>query len=233
MTMNDQAKHKITLIGILKDIYFDPDLRTVLGFKGGTAALLFYDLPRLSVDLDFDLLREEGRKVVFKKMKKILGKHGIIYDAMEKRFTIFFLLSYEKGRRTIKVEISKCKSIVEYELKSYLGVSMLVMKQEDMAASKLSALLMRKKFAMRDVFDIWFFFKNKWLVNELVLKEKTGLSLNKAIEQAIKKVNGLNKNQLLQGLGELLDLKQKTWVKEKLKKETIFYLRLYQENQTP
>ncbi|MEK7111354.1 MAG: hypothetical protein AAB856_02050, partial [Patescibacteria group bacterium] len=58
---------------------------------------------------------------------------------------------------------------------------------------------------------------------------KTGLSLVKALEQAIKKINDINKNQILQGLGELLDVKQKIWVREKLTEETMFYLRLYQE----
>lgn len=47
--MLNQTKHRVTLIDILKSIYGDPDLRTILGFKGGTAAMLFYDLPRLSV----------------------------------------------------------------------------------------------------------------------------------------------------------------------------------------
>ena len=55
-TMLDHAKHRAVLINILKDIYSDPLLRTLLGFKGGTAAMLFYNLPRISVDLDFNLL---------------------------------------------------------------------------------------------------------------------------------------------------------------------------------
>lgn len=48
--------HKNMLLHILKDIYSDQVMGSIMGFKGGTAALLFYDLPRFSVDLDFDLL---------------------------------------------------------------------------------------------------------------------------------------------------------------------------------
>jgi hypothetical protein len=59
--MFDQTKHKIILIEILKSIYGDPDLRTALGFKGGTAAMLFYDLPRLCVVLVFDFLIEDKK----------------------------------------------------------------------------------------------------------------------------------------------------------------------------
>lgn len=227
--MFDQTKHKVILVEILKDIYYDPEIRTVLGFKGGTAAFLFYDLPRFSVDLDFNLLQEDKKEVVFKKIKDILQKYGVIYDAVEKRYTLFFLISYEKGERTVKIEISKRQGISGYELKSYLGISMLVMKQEDMAAEKLSALLTRTKFAMRDVYDVWFYLKNKWPLNEHVLKEKTGFSFHEAIIRAIEKVSSLNKNQFLQGMGELLDAKQKAWAKEKLIDETIFYLRLYQK----
>lgn len=225
--MFDQAKHKVILIEILKSIYGDPDLRTILGFKGGTAAMLFYDLPRLSVDLDFDLLNADKKELVFKRMKTILERHGVLREAREKRFTLFFLLSYEKGEHTIKIDISKRKGMSGFESKGYLGIAALVMRKEDMAAGKLSALLTRKKFAMRDVFDIWFFLKNKWQVNEMVLTEKTGLSLTKSLEQAIKKLNNINKNQILQGLGDLLDVKQKVWVREKLIEETMFYLRLY------
>lgn len=224
--MFDQAKHKVVLIEILKSIYGDPDLRTIMGFKGGTAAMLFYGLPRLSVDLDFDLLNADEKELVFERMKTILERHGVLREARDKRFTLFFLISYEKEEHTIKVDISKRKGAGGFEPKGYLGIAALVMRKEDMAAGKLSALLTRKKFAMRDVFDIWFFLKNKWQINEAVLTEKTGMSLVEALGLAIKKINNINKNQILQGLGELLDIKQKVWIREKLIEETTFYLRL-------
>ena len=227
--MFDPTKHKVLLIQILKDIYSDTTLRTLLGFKDGTAALLFYDLPRLSVDLDFDLLDPDKKEIVFPLVKNILANHGSVRDATEKRYTLFYLLNYQAGKQSVKLEISKRKSGGRFELKNYLGIPMLVMKQEDMIAAKLSALLTRKKFAMRDVYDVWFFSKNNWSINKQLLQEKTGLSLKPALEKAIDIVSSLNKNQLLQGLGELLGPKQKDWVKEKLQEETIFYLRLTQE----
>ena len=231
--MLNQTKHRVTLVDILKSIYGDPDLRTVLGFKGGTAAMLFYDLPRLSVDLDFDLLDAEKKKLVFKKMKSLLEKHGVLRQAVEKRNTIFFLISYEREKHTIKVEISKRKGASGFEPKGYLGVTALVMKPEDVIAGKLSALLTRRKFAMRDVFDMWFFLKNNWPINETVLTENTRLSLSKALELAIKKVREIDQRQILQGLGELLDEKQKVWVTEKLINETVFYLRDYRYRHIP
>lgn len=225
--MLDSAKHKIVLIEILKDIYSDPQLRTILGFKGGTAALLFYDLPRLSVDLDFDLLDFSKKELVFKKMKIISANHGVIREAREKYYTFFFLISYAKGKQSVKIDISKRPLTAKFSRKSFLGIPVLVMEPEDMVTSKLAALLTRKKFAARDVFDLWFFLKNKWEINEASLKEKTGLELKPALRQAAKIVKAVNPNRILAGMGELLDKKQKTWVKANLTKETIFYLRLF------
>src|SRR3990167_7175032 len=107
--MVDNSRHRVKLLEILKDIYDDPQLRTALGFKGGTAAMLFYDLPRLSVDLDFDLLEADKKNLVFKNLKILLKHHGDMRQAIEKRNTLFFLLSYEREIHTIKVEISKRK----------------------------------------------------------------------------------------------------------------------------
>ena len=54
--MVDINRHKFFLVQILKDIYSDLELANILGLKGGTALMFFYDLPRFSVDLDFNLL---------------------------------------------------------------------------------------------------------------------------------------------------------------------------------
>lgn len=230
--MLEHAKHRAMLLEILKDIYADPAIRTILGFKGGTAAMLAYGLPRISLDLDFDLLDENKKTVVFETVNTILKQHGVLRKANEKRYTLFFLVSYEKGQHTIKIDISKRRGVSEFQLQTYLGVPMLVMREEDMAAGKLSALLTRKRFAMRDVFDLWFFLKNKWVINEAVLMEKTGLPFKKALQLAVKNVRAIKKNKVLDGLGELLDPKQKAWAREKLIDDTVFYLRLAKKNKT-
>lgn len=105
---------------------------------------------------------------------------------------------------------------------------MQVMSQADMAAGKLAALLTRKHFATQDVFDTWFFLKNNWPVNESHFTKKTGLSLLEGIEKARIQVKGIKKTELLSGLGDLIDNKQKDWVREKLVDELLFYLDLYQ-----
>lgn len=228
MAMLNKDLHKNVFVGILRDIYSDPLLRKNLGFKGGTAAMLFYDLPRFSVDLDFDLLNPELKNEVYQKLEKILSKFGKLTEMADKQHTLFFLVSYKKGERGLKVEVSKRIIKTAYEPKNFLGILMLVMKKEDMAAGKLAALLTRKRFAIRDVFDIWFFLKENWQINEEFLKEKTGLSLKQALKKARLLVEKVKKTELLSGLGELVDNKQKAWVREHLQKDLTFYLKLYE-----
>lgn len=222
--------HKSIFINILREIYSDPNLRSILGFKGGTAAMLFYQLPRFSVDLDFELLDSEKKEAVFEKLKEILPNFGTLTQSAVKQSTLFFILNYQKGERNLKVEVSKRPSKAEFVIKNYLGISMLIMKEEDMAAGKLSALLTRKRFATRDIFDLWFFLKNNWQINEELVLEKTGMSLTDALKKAQNQVKDIKKTELLAGMGDLLDNKQKAWVKEKLVDETLFYLRLYQDS---
>jgi len=220
--------HKSIFIKILRDIYSDPSLRTILGFKGGTAAMLFYGLPRFSVDLDFDLLDTGKKEVVFEKLKEMLPKFGSLTQATDKQYTLLFILNYIKGERNLKIEISKRPVKSTFVIKNYLGISMLVMNDADMATCKLAALLTRKRFATRDVFDTWYFLKNNWPMNEPLFFEKVGISLSEALEKAKRQVKTIKKTELLAGLGDLLDNKQKDWVREKMVDELVFYLDLYQ-----
>jgi len=86
----DKEKHSLLLSNLVKEIYKKPSLAATLGFKGGTAAMLFYDLPRGSVDLDFDLLDESKKDKVFKEIKDLADKFGKNLEAVEKRRTLFF-----------------------------------------------------------------------------------------------------------------------------------------------
>lgn len=220
-------RHRQALVDILSTVYSDTLLRNVLGFKGGTAAMLFYGLPRFSVDLDFDLLEPDKKEEIFQRLKEILPKFGRVIEAQEKRYTLLFIVNYKKSERNLKIDISKRPLRCEYESRSYLGISMLVMKEPDMAACKLSALITRRMFATRDMYDLWFFLKESWDIDGRVVKENTGMTLVEALKKAQKVVKSVENNEILAGLGELLeDNKQKDWVKEKLKNDLLFQLRL-------
>lgn len=219
---------------ILKDIYTDIEIGSLLGFKGGTCALYFYDLPRFSVDLDFDLLDADDKKekLVSEKVIKILHKYGQVKDEQIKRFTVFGLLSYGDDDHNIKVEINTRDTALEvrkhYEIKKCLGVSMMVAKKDFMFAGKLAALTLRSQTAMRDIFDIHYFANNNWDIDLEVLKARTGKSVSEHLASCIRLIESIKDNEILGGLGELLEgEKEKAWVRNNLRAETIFHLKNY------
>lgn len=225
----DASVHKNILIRILKEIYSDSSVGPLLGFKGGTAAYLFYDLSRVSVDLDFDLLDQEKGDYVFGQMQKIIEQYGEIKDARKKRYSYFYLLSYHSkihGAYNIKVEIN-CRDFgSHYEVKSYLGIPMKVMVMADMSAHKMVAMLERIGSTNRDIFDTWFFLSHNWPINEVIIIKRTGLSLKDFLLKCIQELEAMSNRGILSGMGELLDAKQKNWVKKNLKDELIFLLRV-------
>lgn len=227
----DTAKHKNILIKILKDIYTDISIAPLLGFKGGTAAYLFYELSRASLDLDFDLLDESKEDYVFEKMEEIAKQYGQIKEHRKKRFNLFLVLSYENDAPNIKVEINRREFGSKYEVKSYLGISMKVMIQEDMFAHKLVAMYERMGKANRDIFDVWFFGQKDWPINKEIIEKRTEMSFKDFLQKCIEALEKLPNRDILAGMGELLDEKQKVWVKAKLRTEVIFQLKLRLENE--
>jgi len=113
-------KHKFLLVNILKDIYSDTLYGPILGLKGGTAAYLFYGLPRFSVDLDFDLLDVKKEKFVLDKIKEILEGYGEIKDIRKKRFTLFFLYPTMKRLKILKLKFTKRKFPNHYQIQKLL-----------------------------------------------------------------------------------------------------------------
>jgi predicted nucleotidyltransferase component of viral defense system len=213
------------MVQILKDIFADLSLENLLGFKGGTAVYLLYNLPRFSVDLDFDLVQAEKEEAVFLKMSEVLKLHGKITEQQHKRYTLFFLLSYEKYQRNIKIEISRRTFPNRYENKTFLGISLKVMVKAHLFAHKRVTLLERKEPANRDLFDLWFFTKNKWDINKELVELRTQLPFRRYLDKCLEKIEKINELYILQGLGELLDAKMKNWVKSDLKKELLFNLK--------
>jgi len=233
MTLNTTT-HKNILIKILKDIYTDSTIGPILGFKGGTAVYLFYNLNRFSVDLDFDLLDAEKEDYVFEQVKNILKNYGTIKEAEKKRFNLFYVLAYDDkvpGAQNIKVEINRREFGSKYEVKSYLGISMKIMVREDMFAHKLCALYERIGKTNRDIFDVWYFLQNEWPVNKKIVEERTKMSFKEFLQKCINSLGKMTDQNILSGMGELLDAKQKDWVKAKLRTETIFLLKLKLQNE--
>lgn len=233
MALN-MAKHKNILVKILKDIYTDPTISPLLGFKGGTAAALFYDLPRFSVDLDFDLLNAEKEDFVFERVKAILENYGKLKQVRKKRFNLFYVLAYDErniNAQNVKVEINRREFGSTYDVKSFLGISMQVMIKEDMAAHKLCAMYERIGKTNRDIFDVQFFLAHDWPVNKKIVETRMGMTYQDFLKKIIDVLEKFNDRDILAGMGELLDEKQKAWAKAKLKSEALFSLRLALEKE--
>lgn len=224
MTVN-YAKHKTILLQILKDIYSNPAIAPYLGFKGGTAAYLFYGLNRDSFDLDFDLLDESKEELIFEKIQEIVKKYGRIIESKIKKFNLLNILSYDLESQNIKIEVNKRNFGSKFELKTLLGISMLVMVKEDMFANKLMAMIERVGKTSRDIYDVWYFLNNHWPINQDIVFKRSGISFIKTIEKCITQMEKLADRNLLVGLGEALSDSQKDWARAKLKSETIFLLR--------
>ncbi|MDP3453018.1 MAG: nucleotidyl transferase AbiEii/AbiGii toxin family protein [Bacteroidales bacterium] len=222
-------KHKFFLVQILKDIYSDIELANCLGFKGGTALMFFYDLPRFSVDLDFNLLDVKKEKEVYEKVRKILLRYGKIFDEAMKFNGPIMVLDYGVGERKLKVEISNRKWDNHYELKNLLGIHMKVMVAPDMFAHKLCALLDRREVTNRDIFDIWFFLQKQTPLNKKIIEVRTEMSLEGYIKKCIDQLESMSDRGMLNGLGELMDGGMKKFVRTKLRTETISLLKFYKD----
>ena len=223
--MVDINKHKFFLFQILKDIYDDKELAGVLGFKGGTALMFFYDLPRFSVDLDFNLLDPEKEDTVYRKVRNILLKYGSIHDEAKKFYGPIIVLDYGMGERKLKVEISNRNFGDRYEIKNLLGVNMQVMVAPDMFAHKLCAMLDRTAITNRDIFDSWFFMKNNIPINKSIVETRMGMPLADYIQKCIDALETMTDKGMLNGLGELMDEDMKKFVRTKLRAETISLLK--------
>lgn len=222
----DFSKHKNILLQILKDIYTDTTIAPYLGFRGGTAAMMFYDLPRNSIDLDLDLLDETKKEEVFEKIHEIAGRYGKITDSYRQRFNLRNVISYDPKAQNIKVEVNRRQFGSKYEMKTLLGISMLVMVQEDMFAHKLMAMLERIGKTSRDIFDVQYFAKNNWPINRKIVEERSGVSYKQALEKCIAMLESMDNKHILDGLGELLTESQKDSARVKLKSDTIFILKV-------
>ena len=225
----DVNKHKFYMLQILKDLFSDAELSDSIAFKGGTALMFFYGLPRFSVDLDFNLLVPDKEKIVFEKVRNVLLKYGTLHDEAQKFFGPVFVLEYGKGERKLKVEISNRQFDNHYEIKNLMGIEMRVLVKPDMFAHKLCALLDRNEITGRDVFDCWFFLNQRTPINENIVTSRMGVPLQEHIQHCIDTLERVSDKTVMNGLGELTDGDMKKFAKTMLRKETISLLTFFKE----
>lgn len=214
-----------------------------LWFKWGTALYFFYQLPRFSVDLDFDLIAVEAPSV-FKDILLsflqpfVLKKWGTIKPEWTLENSFRFIVQYG-GVKKLKLEFSYTSYPNVYEQRLLLWVPVLTMDIRRMFAHKMAAFIARRQqrgfLANRDLFDMHFLF---WLgvhPSEEIVRMRslqlTGkeLSLSQWYSYLIAFIMEhkpeLEKN-ILDGVGELIDEQQKIFVKNALLTEIVRFLEL-------
>lgn len=220
----DITIHKTNLTNILIDIFKNSFIGPLLGFKGGTAALFFYNLPRFSVDLDFDLIVDFKKdspelKEFIDKISSVLSAKFEIKDQSTKYNTLFWLVSYGSGLSNIKVEVStRDNPYNHYNLVPFYGTTIRVIDLKDMIAHKLVALKERGTLASRDLFDIHYFLglPEASQINYQIIKHRTGKDPKEFYLSLLKYLDKINSKSILSGLGEVLTDSQKDWAKTKL-----------------
>lgn len=227
----DKKKHKRLMTELLVQI--EKKIGGKLVFKGGTMAMLFYNLPRFSRDLDFDILHSLNKEEK-QKIEQAIQKKGRLKDRKEKHFTLFYLLSYDESEENIKIEFNKRVSEYNsYNTKHLYGVPIKITDRPTSFSHKLLALTQRKNPVSRDLFDVNFYLQNEFELKEEIIQETLDLRLQEYIPQVIGFIEDtFNKKNILHGLGELLDEQQKEWAKKGLKDETIYLLKNYQQEIT-
>lgn len=220
-------RHKFFLIQLLKDIYADLELANNLGFKGGTALMLFHDLPRFSVDLDFNLLNLGKTNLVYDRIREIVMQYGSIRDEAKKHHGMIIVLDYGQHQRNLKIEISNREFGDRYEIRNYLGIQVRVMQLPDMLSHKLCALLDRKTLTHRDVFDCHFLMEKRTPLNLGIIEKRMGMPLDVYLQKCIDAVEQITEKRILSGMGELMSDDTRQFVKLRLKQETITLLKMY------
>ncbi len=216
--MLNKEKHRDIMYNILIDI-FSSDLSKYLAFKWWTACYFLYWLDRFSTDLDFDLIVENEN--IDKQMVEILKKYWEV-----KIWKYDLKLSYWKDDVNIKIDINRnIWKNNEYEIVNFYWTDIKIQSKSTIFANKLVVLI--ERMANRDIYDIYFFFKNSFDINEKIILERTWKTKKELFIEILKKLNKLWENyKILDWLWEVLnDEKHKSFVKNKLIWELIWILK--------
>lgn len=244
MASQRQYQHRTQMFEILRILY-SSKYGHLLGFKGGTALYFFYDLPRFSVDCDFDLVQKLDKKQLQNlKSELLLYLQNTLPELTIKTsgtsdYSIRYIIQYG-GDKTIKIEISPKIYDNQYEIKQINWLNIQVMKAERMFAHKLCAFISRYQqrdiIANRDLFDINYLFKKIIIPYQPIVIQRftkmldKNVTFNDCIDYLIDFITlhekDIQKN-ILNGLGELVDEKEKNTIKTNLIKNTLNGLKFY------
>lgn len=175
------------LADLLRTIYDTEFLTDKLVIKGGTAInLIYFNMPRLSVDIDFNFVSGEqkedmlkSRENIDKILTKIFTMNGYEIEKTKRYALLQYNLKYTNNAGNIdriKVEINFMERVPVFEIAekkiSIFDIpefKVRTYRLEELFATKLRALLTRT--APRDMFDIYILLKSGLKLDERALKK--------------------------------------------------------------
>lgn len=214
------------MLRVLADISRDAVLSQCLGFKGGTSCYFLHGLQRFSVDLDFDSLDSARDEEVKERLARVLGAYGQVKTKQSMR------LVYTEGVQGLKVDVSTrhAENIYNvYEVTDVVsGVPVRALRKEDIFAHKLVAVTDRSNgadevfVANRDLFDIHYFFAQRWDFTHSIVELRTGTPVAEYLAKLSRFIDEhVNEKNILLGLGELVTESQRAWITKQLKREVL------------
>lgn len=208
------------MFDILKHLYSQSTAKH-LGFKWGTALYFFYQLPRFSVDLDFDLIWDIDPKDLKKMIEKlktfVISKWWIIKKDGTLQHSYRYIVQYGWEKK-LKLEFGTHTYPNTYEPKDLFGLEVQTMTIQDMFAHKLCALVSRFQargyLASRDIYDIHFMLELGITPNDDIIHIRSKILANKEMTTKQRYTHLVDfiqthedhfRAHILDGLGELID----------------------------
>lgn len=199
---------------IIKEVFALPYAQD-LAFKWWTAAYFLHGLDRFSTDIDLEYRGSDDTIDIYEDLATIARK---FWTVKRKKH---LLVSYKSWFDNIKIDLSrKIWQNNEYETVNFYGTDIIVQEKATLVSNKLVACLERS--LNRDLYDSYYFLKQWFALNSALIYERTGLVMQSFWEKLEKRIDALWLNHsVLDGLGEVLDDKQKLFVKNELLTELL------------
>lgn len=196
-----------------------------LWFKWWTLSYFCYNLDRFSTDIDIDIIDLDKEKEVVEIVRGILHelwdvKNETLGKTLHRR-----IFRYDEKSMNIKVELNKrIRKANTYDIQNIDWMKIRCMSPDSIFANKLVALY--ERFKNRDLYDVNFFLKNRFPLNEGIIIERTWKNKKDLVKELIKVLpDHYKKNNVLADIWEVLTDEQKIWMKNKALDETIELLK--------
>ena len=217
-------KHELNIRKILKWL-FTSNVSDCLWFKWGTLTYLCYWLDRFSTDIDIDILDLKKEQEIIDSVRKILYSLWDVKNETLWKTIHRWIFRYDERSMNIKVEFNKrVRKANTYDIQNIDSIDIHCMTKDSIFWNKLVALYERMK--NRDLYDVNFFLKNNFPLNEKLIKERTWKNMKDFISELISILpDHYKQNNILAELWEVLTDEQKIRMKNKALNETIELLK--------